>query len=57
MASYPASKTYRPDDSGSDFFLKVAAVLLGIAVSALVVFSVVVGHAAHEARDQARAPT
>jgi nitrite reductase (NO-forming) len=57
MASYPASKTYPHDDSGSDFFLKVAAVLLGIAVSALVVFSVVVGQAADEARDEARAAT
>ncbi len=57
MASYPTSKTYPPADSGSDFFLKVAAVLLGIAVSALVVFSVVVGQAADEARDEARAAT
>ena len=61
MASYP-SRTYPPSgaherEPGSDFFLKLAAVLLGIAVSALVVFSVVVGQAADEARDEARAAT
>ena len=48
MASYPASNTSPPGaaherEPGSDFFLKLAAVLLVLAVSALVVFSVLVG--------------
>src|SRR6188768_1778367 len=52
MASYPASQHHSPD-SGANAFWAVAAVLLGIAVSVLLVFALMMWADARDARDEA----
>ena len=55
MDSRRTPHSYPPEESASGVFYKLAAILLGLAVSALVVFAIVVGQAADEARDEAQA--
>jgi nitrite reductase (NO-forming) len=55
MDSHRTPHYYPPEESASGVFYKLAAILLGLAVSALVVFAIVVGQAADEARDEAQA--
>jgi len=53
MASKP-NHSY-PEESPSGVFYKIAAILLGLGVSALVVFALIVSQAADDARDEAQA--
>ena len=59
MTSYQASPPYRPQasdrESGASAFLKVVALLLGIAVGVLSIVAVALVKAAGDARDDARA--
>ena len=55
MDSQRTPHYYPPEESASGVFYKLAAILLGLAVSALVVFAIVVSQAADEARDEAQA--
>jgi nitrite reductase (NO-forming) len=53
MASH--SNHHYPEESPSGVFYKIAAILLGLGVSALIVFALVVSQAADDARDEAQA--